>query len=105
MLFKLSYYGVRVCSLQWFQSHLSGRFQYTELDGGSSNYRLILLRVSPGVGTWPFALFVICVTFNVAVATKCILYADDTVLLLSGDNLPDLLANVSSQFSLFSKCQ
>lgn len=85
LLSKLSHYGVRGCSLQWFRSYLSGRFQYTELNNVSSSFHLISSGVPQGsvLGPLLYLLYVNDI-FNVTSRAKCVLYADDTALLLSG---------------------
>ena len=46
---KLAYYGIHGAALRWFTSYLTGRSQYVEIDGVSSN----ILLLSTGVPhTW-----------------------------------------------------
>ena len=41
--------------------------------------------------------------FNFSNLIKCLLYADDTVLIISCDNIATLISNASEYFAIFSK--
>ena len=45
LLKKLAYYGINDSALEWFTSYLTGRTQYVEIDGFSSD----ILSLSTGV--------------------------------------------------------
>ena len=81
LLKKLNFYGIGGPALDWFSSYLTGRQQYIELDGVSSD----LLPLSTGVpqgsilGPLIFLIYMNDMP-NASEAFKYILYADDTTL-------------------------
>ena len=78
---KLAHYGINSIPLEWFTSYLTGRSQYVEIDGVSSN----VLSLSTGVPQGSIIgqlLFLIHIN-DIPYCTKffnLILYADDTTL-------------------------
>ena len=103
LLKKLEHNGVRSVALNWFNSFLTHRFQFTELDGS----RYLLKMITSGVpleSTLGLYLYTVYVNdiLNVVLNVKCILYADDTTLLLHNSNILALINNASNFFQLFS---
>ena len=45
---KLGYYGIRGTALMWFDSYLSQRTQYVEVDNFKSSHQTITTGVPPG---------------------------------------------------------
>ena len=84
LLNKLKYYGVKNTELSWFQSYLTERSQYVEINGITSNVLTISTGVPQGSILGPL-LFLIYMNDIPEVSTffKYILYADDTSLLNS----------------------
>ena len=84
LLNKLKYYGVNNTELSWFQSYLTERSQYVEVNGITSNALAISTGVPQGSILGPL-LFLIYMNDIPEVSTffKSILYADDTSLLNS----------------------
>ena len=79
LLNKLKYYGVKNTELSWFQSYLTERSQYVEINGITSNVLTISTGVPQGSILGPL-LFIIYMNDIPEVSTffKYILYADDT---------------------------
>ena len=90
LLNKLSHYGIRGVSLQFFKSYLSDRQQFTVVNGEISNILSIICGVPQGSTLGPL-LFLLYIN-DLATASKFIvsLFADDTCLLLSHENLATL---------------
>ena len=84
LLNKLKYYGDTNTELSWFQSYLTERSQYVEINGITSNILTISTGVPQGSILGPL-LFLIYMNDIPEVSTlfKYIVYADDTSLLNS----------------------
>ena len=84
LLNKLKYYGLKNTELSYFQSYLTERSQYVEINGITSNVLAISTGVPQGSIFDPL-LFLIYMNDIPEVSTffKSILYADDTSLLNS----------------------
>ena len=85
---KFEHYGIRGIVLDWFRSHLKGRFQYVSVNGHSSD----LLPISCGVLQGSFLgllLFLIYVNDlpNISKVFQFYLFADDTSIYFESDNL------------------
>ena len=57
LLNKLSHYGIRGITLDWFNLYLSDRYQYTVVDDSSSSVRGISIGVPQGSILGPPTLF------------------------------------------------
>ena len=104
MLKKLEHYGLRGVALNWFNSFLTYRFQFTELHGSRSLLKMIISSVPQGsiLGPYLYTVYFNDI-FNVVLNIKCILYADDTRLLLhDSTSILVLINNASTFFQLFS---
>ena len=77
LLAKLQHYGIRGTPLKQFESYLSGREQFVNLNG--SSYKLAKCGVLQGSVLGPL-LFLICINdiCNVSSALDILLFADDT---------------------------
>ena len=99
LLYKLNYYGIRGPVLNWFESYLSNRKQFTYVNGMSSS----CLNTNCGVPQGPVLgplLFLIYIN-DIALATnhgRISLFADDTnIFIMANDinalfNLTNLIA-------------
>ena len=81
LLAKLKYYGFDINALSWFNSYLSDRKQFVEVEGHRSETNFIRTGVPQGSTLGPL-LFIIYMNDinNVSEALKSILFADDTSL-------------------------
>ena len=78
---KLHHYGIRAISLMWFESYLSKRTQYVEIDNFKSSPQTITTGVPQGSTLGPL-LFLIYMNDMPQASSlfKFILYGDDTTL-------------------------
>ena len=90
LLYKLSSYGFRGASNEWFRSYLTGRKQYTSIRGVNSSMKDIQCWVPQGSILGPLLFILLINDLPNASSFFKILYADDTTLEMSGSNLVDL---------------
>ena len=104
LLSKLSHYGVRGNALQWFKSYLSDRKQYVTYNGVSSPVNNITCGVPQGsiLGPLLFLLYINdlgCVSSSIA----SILFADDTNLFKTGNDLNKMQEELNCELSKISQ--
>ena len=101
---KLSMYGVRGIPLLWFKNYLSGRLQYVSFNKTLSDPLPIHCGIPQGsiLGPLLYIIYVndFCYCSN---AFKYILFADDTTLLISHENIVHLSYLISSELDNVSK--
>ena len=108
LLPKLPYCGVRGVCYDWFVSYLSNRQQFTVYDSLNSSFRTINTGVPQGSILGPL-LFLIYINDIVnSCQEPCqepnfILYADDTSLLASHNNLNVLIESTNKNLAEVSK--
>ena len=98
LLSKLVHYGIRDNLLKWFESYLSGRQQYVEYNGNSSDLRGITCGVPQGSVLGPL-LFLIYINDlpNISKTLKKKLFADDTNIYYEADNIYELERTVNKE--------
>jgi hypothetical protein len=104
LLSKLEFYGVRGIALDWFRSYLQDRTQYVEYIGATSRLQNIECGVPQGSVLGPL-LFIIYTNDlpDVLKFSKTILFADDTTIYKSSDNLSNLYTNVNTDVCTLSE--
>ena len=97
LLNKLKYYGMKGPTLNVFQSYLSNRKQYTEIEDTTSTILPIQVGVPQGSILGPI-LFIIYVNDLPQCSNKFdfFMYADDTTLLSTIDSFSDINSNASA---------
>ena len=100
LLNKLEYYGVRGITLNWFRSYLSNRCQYVTINNTCSSLRKISHGVPQGsiLGPLLFILYINDIT-NCSDIMSFILFADDTNLLFSCNDIVSLFLTVNIELS------
>ena len=98
LISKLQHYGVRGTTLKWFESylHVTSRYHFTTINNQRSSFKTITSGIPQGSILGPL-LYTIYVNdiFFVADTVKCMLYADDTALVVTGKTREDVLHNAS----------
>ena len=94
LLYKLKRYGVNENELSWFTSYLDDRHQFTCINGNSSTVLSVQRGVPQGSILGPL-LFIVYINdiCNSSDYFKFIMYADDTSLLVSSNNIVEMLSH------------
>ena len=92
LLDKLNCYGIRGLANSWFQSYLSNRKQFVDIDGTKSNMANISCGVPQGsiLGPLLFLIYINAIV-NVSEIATLIMFADDTNLFFKDKNLDNLI--------------
>ena len=101
LLEKLRYYGINETPIRWFESYLTNRLQYVELNDLASKKQKITTGVPQGSILGPL-LFLIYMNdiINVSQAFKFILYADDTTLFTTIEySIPTRISNIDESLN------
>ena len=97
---KLELYGIRCIALQWFEHYLTGRKQYVMYNNTQSSMQYITCGVPQGSVLGPL-LFLIYINDipNCLKHSKSIVFADDTAIFASCNNLNTLFNNVNGDLA------
>ncbi len=98
LLSKQCKYGVVGTELLWFKSYLSNRQQFVEVEGTRSSLQNIILGVPQGSILGPLLFLIYINDLPLSSNFLSLLFADNTTLLLSNNNLPDLIYNANLEF-------
>ena len=100
LIHKLKYYGIRGKCLNWFESYLNNRQQFTVVNGTNSKYNTVRCGVPQGSILGPL-LFLIYVNDlpQCSQSLHYILFADDTSVFVSGNDLSSLVVNMNIQLT------
>ena len=103
LLHKLYHYGVRGNALEWFRNYLSERNQFVHFKSSDSSINIIECGVPQGSVLGPL-LFIIYIN-DLEYCLKqvnSILFADDTTVYHSGDNINIVKAELDSDLEMLS---
>jgi hypothetical protein len=95
---KLDRYGIRGISLDWFQSYLKDREQFVCLNGKSSGKLKVRLGVPQGSILGPLLFLLYINDLPTSSQFTSFLFADDTTLVCSADNVIDLYSKANLEF-------
>ena len=95
LLKKLEHYGIRGKASQWITSYLHNKMQFVSIDGTDSKTRHMQYGVPQGSILGPL-LFIIYINDipNVSQIAKFILYADDANIIITGNNITEVDAQL-----------
>jgi len=96
LLDKLNYYGIRGLALKWFKSYLCSRKQFVSIEDSQSTVQEIKHGVPQGSILGPL-LFIIYINDMPKISThlKFVLYADDANILITGQNVEEVVQKVN----------
>ena len=103
LLLKLKRYGVTGTELQWFESYLTKRKQFVSIKNHSSSLLEISLGVPQGSILGPLLFLLYINDLPLSSKFLSLLFADDTTLVLTHDNLNTLILNVNEE--LYKVCE
>ena len=88
LLTKLQHYGIRGIALNYFSNYLANRKQYVSIDGAQSKLASVVCGVPQGSILGPILFLLYINDLNsVSSILKTIMFADDTNLFLTGNDL------------------
>ena len=97
LLDKLRAMGVGQIAVQWFKSYLSDREQLVNIADTSSEFRTVSCRVPQGSILGPLLFLIYVNDMKAAVKCKLLLYADDSVHLVSGKDVTEVERTLSME--------
>ena len=108
LLKKLQHYGIKGKNFSWFESYLTGRKQYINFEINDNNGKTDLLKIICGLPQGSILgplLFIIYINdlYQVSDILKPIMFADDTNLFCSNNDIKSLFLNTNSELKNISE--
>ena len=105
LLSKLDSVGFNVKTVKWFQSYLTGRKQYVEIDGKGSSFADVTCGVPQGsiLGPMLFLMYVNDMERCISKDSQLLLYADDSVIVHSSKNVEEINSVLSREMESVHK--
>ena len=97
LLQKLKKLGISGTPLKWFTSYLSGRSQFTVINGSTSTELPIDISVLQGSILGPILFLCFINDLHLSTWLLTLLFADDTAVLDSDSDLPSLINRVNTE--------
>ena len=100
MFKKLSFYGIRGIALTWFKSYLTNRKQYVQYLNCKFETKTLLNGVPQGSVLGPL-LFILYINDmpNILQHAKSVIFADDTTIYVTGNDIENLYIDMNAQLS------
>ena len=99
LLHKLNSYGIRGVANQWFESYLSDRSQFIELDKVHSSHLPIRCGVPQGSILGPLLYLIYVNDIYNSCKGNIVSFADDTTLYMSNSDVTQLFCDVNTQIN------
>ena len=96
LLHKLSHTGVRDHALSWFQSYLTNRTQYVEIDSHTSTPKNIQHGVPQGSILGPLLFLIYINDIQYSTNHNILSFADDTTIYISSHNTTELITKANT---------
>ena len=99
---KLQALGLNNVSVSWFDSYLANRTQKVDINGTFSKPRMVPCGVPQGYLLGPLLFLIYVNDMKSAVKCKLILYADDSALLVSGEDIKAIQETLGKELCALS---
>ena len=99
LLYKLHNMGVRGLALNWFESYLSNRKQYVEIENTKSNIKEIKHGVPQGSVLGPLLFLVYVNDINTKYDNNTLCFADDTTIFVTSSNPNELFLKANENLN------
>jgi retron-type reverse transcriptase len=96
---KLSNYGIKGITLEWFKSYLGNRAQAVNINATLSDFKNIDIGIPQGSILGPLLFIIFVNSLSNSVDCKCTMYADDTTLLCTANDSSTLQSKLQCNLS------
>ena len=102
LLIKLEKIGIRGRNLKWFENYLRGRTQFVRVRNNDSSYENMYCGIPQGSILGPILFLIFFNDLPRSTLLKVLLFADDTTLIATGNNLTELINFVNKELQKIS---